>query len=280
MASRAIWKGHMALGDFFCAVTLHSAASTAERVAFHLISSRTGNRLRRAYVDPETGEEVGREDQVRGYETEPGRFVPLEGDEIAAALPEGDKTLRIETFLPCDQVDLAYFDKPYRLRPADAAAGTGFALFREGIRREKAAALARAVLFRRVRTVLIRALEEELIAHTLRFDYEIRPAEAAFANLRRIGTKGEMLELAEHIIETRRGRFDPAAFDDRYDAALADLVRAKAEGRALPSWPRKAPPETADLLGALRASAKPAPGRRVGGRKSVARPAPRRRKTG
>src|SRR3546814_11220802 len=64
-----------------------------------------------------------------------------------------------------------------------------------------------------------------------------------------------MLELAEHIIKTKRGSFDPAKYDDRYEEALADLVKAKLEGREIK--PRKAPAPTnvVNLLDALRGSA-------------------------
>ena len=61
---------------------------------------------------------------------------------------------------------------------------------------------------------------------------------------RRSGIKGEMLDLAKHIITTKRGDFDPAAFQDRYEAALAELVSAKLEGSAIeaPKAEPHAPP--------------------------------------
>ena len=67
--------------------------------------------------------------------------------------------------------------------------------------------------------------------------------------------KGEMLELAEHIISTKRGKFDPSQFDDRYEAALAELVRAKLEGKPLPIRKAPAPTKVVDLMEALRQSA-------------------------
>src|SRR3546814_1400166 len=97
------------------------------------------------------------------------------------------------------------------------------------MRRKKMAALARAVLFRRVRSLLLRAEGPGLVANTLNFDYEVRSAEEAFEDLPELKIKGEMLDLAKHIIETKAGAFDPRSFDDRYDQALAELVRAKME---------------------------------------------------
>ncbi|TIQ18020.1 Ku protein, partial [Mesorhizobium sp.] len=92
-----------------------------------------------------------------------------------------------------------YFDKPYYLAPSDKHAEEAFALIREGMRRKKVAAIAQTVLFRRVRTLLIRAYDEGLVATTLNFDYEVRSAEEAFDNIPDMKIEGEMLELAEHI---------------------------------------------------------------------------------
>jgi DNA end-binding protein Ku len=91
-----------------------------------------------------------------------------------------DKTLEVEAFVPCDQVDDVYFDRPYYLAPAAPTSADAFALMRDGIAKAKVAAVARTVLFRRVRSVLIRAHGAGLIAHTLNFDYEVRQAEEAF----------------------------------------------------------------------------------------------------
>src|SRR3546814_21038768 len=63
-----------------------------------------------------------------------------------------------------------------------------------------------------------------------------------------------MLELAEHIIKTKRGSFDPAKYDDRYEEALADLVKAKLEGREIKPRRAPAPTNVVNLLDALRES--------------------------
>ena len=252
---RAIWKGYLSVGELSCAVALHAAATTSERIAFHIVNRRTGNRVRRDYVDETTGKPVDREDQVRGYETAKGSYVVLEPEEIAAAVPDSDKRLAIAHFIACGDVDTVYFDKPYFITPADDAGQEAFALLREGMRRKKVAALARAVLFRRVRTVLIRPRGRGFVADTLAFDYEVRPAAQAFAAIPQTKIKREMLDLARHIIATKTGTFDPEAFDDRYDAALADLVRARMEGRAIARPKRKREAKVVDLMAALRESA-------------------------
>lgn len=273
MAPRALWKGHLKIDELTCAVALYAAASTAERVSLHTINRKTGHRVHREYVDADTGKEVEREDQVKGYETDKDRFIVLEPDEIASAVPESDKTLAVEAFIKCDDIDTVYFDKPYFVAPADKAAADIFAVVREGMEAKKVAALARAVLFRRVRKLLIRTEGPGFVANTLKFDYEVRPAEEVFEELPELKIKGEMLELAEHIIDTKSGEFDPAAFDDRYDAALAELVKAKMEGRKIEAPKRAKQGNVVSLMDALRESARAA-GK---GKAAKAKAAPKKR---
>jgi len=232
MAARANWKGVLKAGEVSCPVALYTAASTAERIAFHILNRKTGHRVHREFVDAETGERVEAKEQVKGYETGPGDYIAFEPEEIAKAVPEADKTLDVEAFVPCDQVDDVYFDRPYYLAPSAPAGAEAFALIRDVMASANVAAVARTGLFRRVRSVLIRAHGEGLIAHTLNFDYE-----------------------ALHIIKKKAGRFDPTTFDDRYDAALVELVKAKMEGRKITPPKPPAPTKPSDLMEALRQSA-------------------------
>ena len=277
VAARANWKGFIKFGEVAFAVALYTAASSSERIAFHTLNRATGNRVRREFIDSETGDPVERDDQVKGYEIENGDYVVLEPEEVAEAIPDSDKTLTIGAFVACSEIDDVYFDKPYYLTP-DKMGADAFRLLRDGMRQAKVAALARTVLFRRLRTLLIRPHGAGLIGTTLNFDYEVRSAEEAFEELPDIKIKGEMLELAKHIINTKRGSFDAKAFDDRYDAAVAELVKAKIEGRPLPKKKAPRPSKPSDLLQALRESAGKAPARKPKrtAAKGAGRPKPKR----
>lgn len=255
MAPRAQWKGFLKFGEVVCPVALYTAASTSDRIAFHTVNRDTGNRVRREFVDSVTGEPVGRDDQVKGYEVGTDDYIVLEPEEVAAAIPESDKTLAVEAFVPLAEVDDLYFDKPYYLAPADRMADEAYALIRDALEKRQSAAIAQAVLFRRMRTVLIRPQGDGMIATTLNFDYEIRPAKDAFSDIAPLKIKGEMLDLAKHIIGTKKGTFDPTGFHDRYEEAVAELVKAKIEGRTIA--PRKEPKreKVTDLMEALRQSA-------------------------
>jgi len=256
MAPRAVWKGVLKIAEVTCPVSLYTAASTAERISFHTLNRKTGNRVHRQFIDEVSGKPVEAEDQVKGYDKGDGDYVILEPEEIAAAIPESDKTLTVETFLPCDEIDDIYFDRPYYVSPSTPVASDAFALIREGMKDQKSAALARTVIFRRMRSILIRPHGDGLIATTLNFDYEVRSADDAFSDVPAIKIDDEMLELAEHIIKTKAGKFDPKSFDDRYESALAELVQAKIEGRKLKPQKPPEPTKVVNLLDALRQSAK------------------------
>ncbi|WP_024279579.1 Ku protein [Xanthobacter sp. 126] len=258
MAPRASWKGFLTVGALSCAVGLYAAASTSERISLHMVSRKSGHRLRRQYVDEETGQPVETDDQVRGYEVSKGEYVTIAPEEAAAVLPDNDRTISIDAFLPCDGIDTVCLDRPYFLAPVDEAAAEVFDLLRRGMAAQKVAALGEALLFRRVRKLLIRPAGEggALLASTLSFDYEVRSAEEAFADVPDVKITGEMRELATHIIKTKAGTFDPDAYQDRYETALAELVRAKMEGKPLPKAAPRKEEKVVDLLAALRASAK------------------------
>lgn len=256
MAARAVWKGFMRAAELTCPVSLYTAVSTSERIAFHLLNRATGHRIQRQYVDSETGKPVPHEDQVKGYELSSGDYVMLEPEEVASAVPDSDRTLGVFTFVRLEDVDDLYLDRPYYLAPSDAAGEEAYRLFVAGLKEKKVAALAHAVLFRRMRAVLIRAVDDYLVATTLNFDYEVRGPEDYFQDIGKHRIEGEMLELAEHIIDTKSGRYDPEAFDDRYEEALASLVKAKISGKPIPIRKPEPVAPVVDLMAALRESAR------------------------
>lgn len=255
MSARAIWKGHLSIGDLGCAVALYSAVNGAERTAFHIINRDTGHRVHREYVDEDSGRPVGKDDLVKGYDTPEGQTVILEPDEIRDAVPESDKRLELSAFLSCDHIDTLYLERPYFLAPADRRSVEAYELIRATMEAEGVAAIARTVLFRRVRSVLVRPHGKGLIATTLNYDYEVRDAAESFEDISKVKIEKEMLDLARHIIGTKMGEFDPSQYEDRYEAALTELVKAKIAGRKPKKLPKRKPENVTSLLDALRKSA-------------------------
>lgn len=276
MTQRASWRGHLKFADLTCEVGLYSALTSGSRISFNIINRKTGNRVERQYIDSDTGDVVDRDDQIKGYELDNGDHIVIEGDEISRLMPESDKVIRVTHFLACADIDKLYFDRPYYLSAGEEGE-EALSLLARAMDEQKVAALAEAVLFRRNRVLLIRPQGKALVATTLNYDYEVRSQTAVFKSIPDIEFDDEMLELAGHIISTRAGTFDPSDYNDRYNEGLAELVKARMEGRTIP---KKAPPEkdnVIDLREALRRSAAEAgPGKtrkKAAGRKGSSRKA-------
>lgn len=273
MNRRASWRGHLTFADFNCEIGLYSALTSAEKIAFNIVNRKTGHRVERQYVDSDTGEAVLRDDQVKGYALDNGDHIVIEGDEIAKLMPESDKVIRVSHFLPCDEIDKLYFDKSYYLAPGGEGGEEALTLLARAMDDENVAALGDAVLFRRNRVLLIRPRGKALVATTLNFSYEVRSQTSVFKSIPDIEFDEEMLELAGHIIEKRAGTFDPADYSDRYNDALAELVKAKIEGREIAKQPPRKEDNIIDLKEALRRSAGAGAGKRA---TAAGRKAPRK----
>ncbi len=255
MTRRASWKGHIKFADFACEVGLYSALSSSDKISFNIVNRKTGNRVERQYVDSDTGEQVEKDDQVRGFELDNGDHVIVEGEEIAALMPDSDKVIHIENFIACADIDKLYFDRPYFLAATDPEGEEALTLLAKAMQRQNVAALAEVVLFRRNRILIIRPYEKTLIATTLNFDYAVRSQTTTFKSVPDIAFDDEMLDLASHIIRKRAGTFDPSAYPDRYNDALAELVQAKIDGRTIKKVPPEQRDNVVDLKEALRRSA-------------------------
>jgi DNA end-binding protein Ku len=265
MAPRPNWKGYLKLSLVSCPVALYPATTTSERVSFRTLNRDTGNRLRRQMVDEQSGDVVEAENQAKGYEVGKGEYIMLDDDELKAVQIESNHTIDIERFVPRAEIDPLYFDSPYFLAPTDRVGEEAFAVIREAMRAEKMVGLARVVLFRRERIMMLEPRDKGIVSTTLHYANEVHPANTYFEEIPDLELPKEMLELAKHIIEKMRGKFEPEAFEDRYEKALIELIRSKQKGMPVKPQPTHRQANVINLMDALRRSvegdkAKPAPG--------------------
>src|SRR4051812_14005105 len=255
MAPRSNWKGYLKLSLVSCPVQLFPATSTKERVAFHLLHRETGNRLRRKLVDPDTDEAVETDDQVKGFEVAKNEYVLVEEDEIASVAIESTHTIDIETFVPRAEIDAAYLDTPYYLAPNGKMGEEAFAVIREAMRDKEVVGIGRVVLYRRERPILLEPRGKGLVATTLRYAYEVRDDSDYFEDIDDVEVPEEMLDLATHIISRKLDHFDPKRFEDRYQNALLEIIRAKQQHRPVTtSAPVPKTGNVVSLMDALRKS--------------------------
>jgi DNA end-binding protein Ku len=256
MAPRPNWKGFLKLSLVSCAVALYPATSTSERIRFHIINRKTGNRIRNDGIDAETGQPVEPEDRVKGYEIEKGQYVLVEDEELDNIALASTHTIDIDKFVPMAEVDRIYLDESFYIVPQDEVAQEAFAVVREAMRKEDLAGLARIVIYRREHLLLLRPRGKGLMATTLRYRDEVRDEKDYFDDIANVKVPADMLKLASHILESKKGHFEPDEFEDRYENALKDLIKAKRAGKAPPVLSEPRPSNVINLMDALRRSAR------------------------
>jgi DNA end-binding protein Ku len=242
MAPRASWKGLLILGRIGCPVRLHAAAVRAERLGFQPLNRATLNRLQMRPHDPQTGKEVTRDAVVRGYEVDPGRFVPLEERELLDIEIDSSRNLVLGRFVARGSIDSAFVDAPYFLLPDGRGAEPAYSVLREAMRRRNLAGISRLVLGGRERAVIIEPRGRSMLLTTLRAAHEVRGEEPVFGEFDETPPNESMVELAERVVLRLIGTFDPRRdFRDRYQEALFHFVQAKRRGEK-PALPRPQPP--------------------------------------
>jgi DNA end-binding protein Ku len=281
MAPRPNWKGFLKLSLVSCAVALYPATSTSQRIRFNIINRKTGNRIRNDIVDAETGQPVEPEDRVKGYQVEKGRYVLIEKEELDNVALESTHTIDIEEFVPVSEVDRIYLDESYYLVPQDDMAQEAFAVIREAMRKENLVGLARVVIYRREHLLLLQPRGKGMMATALRYKTEVRNEHDYFDDIPNTKVPADMLKLGTQILESKKGHFDADKFEDRYENALMQLVKAKRAGKAPPTMAEPKPSNVINLMDALRRSARAdrrAPSPRKSRSPSRAKRTPTRRK--
>ena len=157
--------------------------------------------------------------------------------------------------MPAAQIDKRYYDSPYYIFPNDNVGQEAFAVIRDAMKGKGVVALGRIVLNKRERVIALEPFGKGLLGTTLHYAYEVRDASDYFDDIADIKMSGEMLKLAEHILATKSGEFDPAQFQDQYETALVEMLRQKQAGFKPPKTKEKpAAPNVVNLMDALRQS--------------------------
>jgi DNA end-binding protein Ku len=262
VAPRAFWKGYLKLSLVSCPVALYPATSDREKINFHQIHRQTGNRIRYKKVDADSGREVDNDDIVKGYEVSKGEYIEVEPEELEAVEIESKRVIDIEQFVPKDDIDELYINNPYYIVPDGEVGQQAFAVVREAIRKEGMVALAKVVFTSREHIIALQARGKGMLGITLRYPYEVRKEEDYFDDIKSVRVPKDMLDLALHILETKKGRFQPEKFEDRYEDALKDLIKKKQKGVKIEAPKEHAPSNVVSLMDALRQSVKEGSGRR------------------
>lgn len=261
LSSRPTWRGQLRLSLVSCPVALFGATSRSNDVSFHLINPETNNRIRMVATDPDTGP-VERSDLVKGYEISKNHYVVVSNEELDAVKLGTTKTIDIERFVSADEIDRLFWNDPYYLLPDGKEGVEAYTVIRDALADTGRIALGRVVMHTRERLMALEPRDKGIVAYTLRMRNEVAEPAQAFEDIPGRHPDKEMIDIAEKIIAQKEGPFAPETFEDRYEAALKDLIRRKEKGEKPVAAEPPEKTNVIDLMDALKKSLKnrgPAP---------------------
>jgi DNA end-binding protein Ku len=227
---RSIWKGAISFGLVSIPVKLYTA--TEERdVSFHQVHREDGGRIRYKRVCSVDGDEVAYADIAKGFELPGGEMVVLTDDDLADLPLSTSRVVDVLSFVPLDQVDPIYFAKSYYLEP-DKTATKPYLLLRNALERSGMVALVKVAIRTKEVLATLRVRDGVLMMETMIWPDEVRTPDFPFLE-EDVTVRPQELTMAESLIESMAGDFDPGQYHDEYREALQQVVEAKVEGREI-----------------------------------------------
>src|SRR5881227_3268882 len=225
---RSIWKGAISFGLVSIPVKLYSATEEKD-VAFHQVHRDDGGRIRYKRMCEIDNDEVPYSDIAKGYPLPNGEVVVLTDEDFADLPLTTSRAIDVLEFVPLEQVDPLYFSKSYYLEP-DAAGAKPYVLLREALENSGRVALVKVALRQRESLATLRVRDGVFVLEMMLWPDEVRDAEFGFLD-EDIEVRPQELQMAQSLIDTLAGDFQPEQYSDNYREALQALIEAKVEGR-------------------------------------------------
>jgi DNA end-binding protein Ku len=254
VAPRPYWKGYLKLSLVSCPIALFPATSEREKISFHQINKSTGHRIKYQKIDAESGDEVESADIIKGYQVGKGEYLEIEPEELEAIAIESKRTIDIDEFVPRKEIDELHFNSPYYIVPDGEVGQQAFAVIREAIRQEGMVAIGKVVFTSREHVIALEARGKGLLGVTLRYPYEVRKEEEYFDDIPDEKLPKDMLDLAKHIVDSKKAEWKPERFEDQYEDALKELLKKKQSGQKIEAPREREPSKVINLMDALRRS--------------------------
>jgi DNA end-binding protein Ku len=267
---RSIWRGAVSFGLVSIGVKLYSATEDKD-IRFHQVHVTDGGRIKYQRVCSIDGEPVEYSEIAKGYELPDGQLVILTDEDFDELPLSTRREIDVLEFVEADQIDPIHFEKTYYLEP-DGPATRPYVLLRDALENAGQVAITKIALRQRESLAALRVRDGVLVLHTMRWPDEIRTPDFGFLD-EDISVRPQELQMAEALISSMSGDFDPTEFTDDYRAAMESLIEAKTTGGDVQPVPEVADTGAAvvDLMSALRASVERARG---GDAAPTKRPAP------
>lgn len=272
--ARALWKGAITFGLVSIPIEVHTAVRDRQ-LHFHMLTKNGKSRVKNQRVSETTGKSAEWNELVKGYEYEKGRFVVLTPEDFEAAALEKTRTIDIHDFVPAEQIDDRYFDKPYYVTPASGG-DRAYVLLRETIRETGRVGIAKFVLREKQHLAALEVVEDAIVLSVLRFaDELVDPAEYKFPKA--TGIKAPEVKMARLLVNELASDWEPEKYTDDYRANLMRIIKARQKGKEVKITDDTEAPSSnvVDLMERLRASLE---GTKGGRKKTAATRTPARAK--
>jgi len=271
---RALWSGAITFGLVNVPVRLYSAVKE-HKLQFRLVHVEDEGPIGYQKICKLEEKPVPDNEIVKAFEYKRGELVYMEDEDFQAARADGGRTIDITDFVPYADIDPIYFAHTYYLGPQDGAEKV-YALLVRAMEDSELAAIAKFVMRDRQHLGALRVRERVLTLEQLHFADEILSVDELRPRNVKVG--GSELEMAEQLIASFGGEWDPSKYKDTYRDELARIIEAKRKGKDVHRAPEPEEERPVDLLEALRASVEAAKGREAPAKKKASARKPAARK--
>lgn len=230
MASRAIWKGHLRLSLVSIPIEIHTATKPGARVSFVQIHEPSGERVRHVKTVPGIGP-IETSDIIKGYELGDDEYMLIKSEEIDAIKLETSKTFELVQFVDAAEIPPLYFEKPYLVIPSEPLGEDAYRVVRDAMRETGSVGIGQITMRGKEYLCTISAYLDGMLMETLLYADELRSAEPLFSEIADTPSDPDLLAVAKQLITKKKKPFDAAAFEDRFDVALKEMIAAKRNNR-------------------------------------------------
>ncbi len=263
---RSLWNGTVAFGLVRVPVKLYSATES-KRIPLRERHVTDGAAIEHRRLCVKEGKEVPYAEIVKGYEVRTGTYVVLSKEEIAMAEGPEAHVVEIEHFVNREEIDPTYFERAYYLGPGKLGEEP-YCLLQAALSHSDRVGIGRFVFHNKAHLVAIRALEDLIALHTMRFADELVPdSELEIVKPDKEPSKLEV-DTAQLLIAQLDSSFEPEGYVNGYRDAVLEMIKRKARGEAIEAPESRQITPEGDLLSALQASLEKQGARRRPAKKS------------
>jgi DNA end-binding protein Ku len=251
MAARSIWNGTITFGMVNVPIKLYSAIES-KTVHFHEVHLKDGSKIEHRRICSKDGKEVPYKQIVKGYEVADGKYVVLDKDEIRAAAGDRGKLIHLREFVEAEEIDPMFYEKTYYVGSREDK--NAYRLLLEAMKKTGRAGIGRFSFHDREYLVAVRAGDDVLVLHTLRFHDELVAGDELEIDSSGRKPTDREVKMAGQLVKTLAADFKPGDYEDEYRDAVLELIKRKSKGQEIDLVAQEEPDHGDDLAAALEAS--------------------------